>query len=70
MFHIIKDERLCQKWKVILIFTKQFDGLTWLTRSPIFFTTDLRHWYWLSMTCTFLVAVHSGWPGLMAMKEI
>ena len=43
-----RTKDLCQKWKVKLIFEaprlKQFDGLTWPTLVPPYFTTDLRHW--------------------------
>jgi len=40
-------KNLCQKWKVKLFFSrrlKQFDGLTWLTLTTAYFTTDLRQW--------------------------
>jgi len=39
-FHITNDERLVSKWKVKLFFSrrlKQFDGLTWLTLTPLFY---------------------------------
>jgi len=46
MLHVIKDERLVSKMEGETIFSgwlKQFDGLTWLTLTPLR-TTDLLHW--------------------------
>jgi len=31
---------------VVICNLKQFDGLTWLTLTPSYFTTDRRHWPW------------------------